>query len=332
MEHARWPRVRGVFLIGAILALLTLGVVPSRAQTIDPFYAGSYTYSSLGTVSGVPTPYGGLMFKPGDLNTLLLGGSANNAAGAIFQVGLVRGAGNRITGFTGAATLFATAPNIDGGLDLGPGGVIFYTGYPINVVGQIKPGSVAPDKITDVAPLGIAGSLGSLAFVPGYAPGAGRLKAMSWSGGQFYDVAFAPDGAGTFNLTSASQTATLVGGPEGFTYVPTGSPLFGAPSMLVSEYSAGNVATYQVDAQGNPIVATRRTFLSGLTGAEGAVIDPLTGDYLFSTFGGANQVVRVSGFAAVPEPSTLLMIGLGLAGVVTIAHRHRRARLTATAA
>jgi len=32
---------------------------------------------------------------------------------------------------------------------------------------------------------------------------------------------------------------------------------------------------------GDPIVATRRLFVSGLDGAEGAYLDPLTGDYLF---------------------------------------------------
>jgi hypothetical protein len=36
--------------------------------------------------------------------------------------------------------------------------------------------------------------------------------------------------------------------------------------------------------------------VTGLVGAEGAWIDPLTGDFLFSTFGGSNRVIKVSGF------------------------------------
>ena len=84
-----------------------------------------------------------------------------------------------------------------------------------------------------------------------------------------------------------------------------------------------------------PRVATRRTFLSGLTGAEGAVTHPLTGDFLFSTFGGSSQVVVVSGFIVppqtpdpvstpIPEPETyaLMLAGLGLLGVVARRRRH----------
>jgi hypothetical protein len=42
--------------------------------------------------------------------------------------------------------------------------------------------------------------------------------------------------------------------------------------------------------------------IAGLSGAEGAVIDPLAGDFLFSTFGDGDRVVRVEGFAAPPQP------------------------------
>jgi hypothetical protein len=73
--------------------------------------------------------------------------------------------------------------------------------------------------------------------------------------------------------------------------------------MLVSEYSAGGVAAYAVDGNGNPIAATRRSFITGLSGADGAFIDPVTGDFLFSTFGGGDRVVVVRGFAgSVPPP------------------------------
>jgi hypothetical protein len=70
--------------------------------------------------------------------------------------------------------------------------------------------------------------------------------------------------------------------------------------MVVAEYGAGNIATYELTATGDPNVATRRTFISGLGGAEGAFIDPFTGDFLFSTFGGGNHVIVVRGF--VPPP------------------------------
>jgi len=93
---------------------------------------------------------------------------------------------------------------------------------------------------------------------------------------------------------------TIQGGAEGLIYVPVGSPIFPVNSMLVSEYGNGVVTTYAFDAGGNPVPASRATFVAGLTGAEGAVIDPMTGDFLFSTFGGTNHVIVVRGFAIPP--------------------------------
>jgi hypothetical protein len=37
--------------------------------------------------------------------------------------------------------------------------------------------------------------------------------------------------------------------------------------------------------------------MTGLTGAEGALIDPVTGDFIFSTFGGGDHVIVVRGFS-----------------------------------
>ena len=72
--------------------------------------------------------------------------------------------------------------------------------------------------------------------------------------------------------------------------------------------------------------ASRRVLLSGLSGAEGALIDPVTGDFLFSTFNGGNQLVRVSGFVAPPEPVPLpatLPLLLGAVGVLLARRRPR---------
>src|SRR5947209_3779835 len=54
------------------------------------------------------------------------------------------------------------------------------------------------------------------------------------------------------------------------------------------------IDSYQVDPLGNPLLATRRTFISGLSAAEGAAIDHVIGDFPFSTFGGGNQIVLVT--------------------------------------
>src|SRR5687768_1394602 len=260
-----------------------------------------------------------------DFNTLIIGGTANEAPGALYSVPLVRDAFGHITGFGGAASFYADAAFNDGGLTYGPGNVLFLARWPSNEIGQTRPGSSITDKITDLTTIGVPESPGGLTFVPGTHPGAGQLKLVSWPTGLFYTLTIAPDGAGTFDITGATFETTLVGGPEGFAYVPLGSPDFALPSMLVSEFDAGMVATYELDADGNPLPGTRRTLISGLEGAEGALIDPLTGDFLFSTFGGGDRVVVVQGFAEViPEPSTVVLSATGLVSLAALMWRRRR--------
>jgi hypothetical protein len=66
--------------------------------------------------------------------------------------------------------------------------------------------------------------------------------------------------------------------------------------MAISSYSNGTVVVFEVGDHGLPVPSTAREMITGLSGAEGALIDPLTGDFLFSTFGGGNKVIRISGF------------------------------------
>ena len=198
----------------------------------------------------------------------------------------------------------ADAAYNDGGVTYGPGGVLFLARWPNNELGQTKPGSAITDKIIPLGPFGIESSLAALLFVPPGLPGAGRLKMSSYGGGAWYDATVKPDGSGTYDLVGPKEVATsrLSGGPEGFVYVARGSAQFPKPSLIVSEYGIDQVATYQVDGDGDPVVSTRRTMITGLDGAEGALIDPLTGDYLFSTFGSTNRVIVVKGFSKPPPP------------------------------
>lgn len=314
-----------------VAAAISLLAQPSatHGQVVAPSFAANYTAVNLGSVPGLPGFYGGLTLLDGDVNTLLIGGSANGPSGAIYSVGLTRDVDGHITGFSGPATHFADAPYIDGGLAYGPDGVLFYTGYPTNTLGQIKPGSTAPDKVINLAAEGVAHSVGALGFVPATHPGAGQFKLLSYNSYNWYTGVLTPDGSGTFDLTSVILETTIVGGPEGFVYVPLGSPDFANPTVLVSEYQAGKVGAYDVDANGDPILGTRRDFLTGLGGAEGAFIDPVTGDFLFSTFGGGDRVVAVRGFAQ-PEPpsvpdhsATSFLLAGGLAALALARFRHR---------
>lgn len=299
----------------AVLLAASIG----QAATIAPEFAGSYSLVDLGGPSGVPGPLGGLTVSNSNANTLLIGGSANGPAADIYSIGLTRNGSGNITGFSGTASFFAdafgpgNAGGIDGGLAYGPDGVLFYTAFSNNGIGQIKPGSTGPDKLT-TAPIG--GTVGTLAFVPTGFAGAGMLALASYSQSTFGLYSLTPDGSGTFNLTEAVAPITIGGGPEGILYVPLGSALFANPSVLISEYGAGTIAAYELGANGLPIPGTRRVFITGLSGAEGAALDPVTNDFLFSTFGSGNTVIRVSGFAepppAVPEPGTWLMLSGGL--------------------
>lgn len=350
MSHSRHPLSRQRLLV-SMLAALAATASWAGAQVIQPPYDTVYTLTDLGTIANLPTPYGGLDFLSGNPNVIVIGGSANNASGLLFTVPLTRDAQNHIIGFNGGATLFSDGAYNDGGVVFGPGGVLFYTRYPTNEVGEIKPGSTITDKIVDLSTLGIfgpmtgvlkrpqapggAGSVGALNFVPSGFPGAGQLKIVSYTSGNWYTAAYAADGSGTYNITSAVLNTTIVGGPEGFIYVPPGSPVFPTHSMLVSEYGNDVVTTYQFDGSANPVPGSRAVFVSGLTGAEGAVIDPLSGDFLFSTFGAVNHVIVVRGFAIPPTPGptpppgptaqvptlsapTLVLLGLALAIVAVL--------------
>jgi hypothetical protein len=271
---------------------------------IDPYYAGRYTCFDLGPVPGLPPEkYGGLTLTLDRCSTtLLIGGSANLPAGKLYSVGVRRDGRGHIAGFTGASRVHADAPYNDGGVTYGPGGVLFLSRWPSNEMQQTRPGSTAADKVIPLADLGIAHASASLSFVPTNLPGAGALKLVSWTGGQWYTLALQADAAGTYDVLSAKHELTLPGGPEGFVYVAAGSPLFLVHSLLVSEWTANGIATYESDDAGNPRVATRRPFITGLDGAEGAYRDPATGDFFFSTWGQAvDRVVVVRGFAPIIE-------------------------------
>jgi hypothetical protein len=88
--------------------------------------------------------------------------------------------------------------------------------------------------------------------------------------------------------------------------VPPGSPGFPTQTLIVAEWTfdpaMDRVAVYDVDtATGDPIVTTRREFFSRFPRPWGAYFEPVTGDYLFLSWGaGEDHVYIVQGF--VPPP------------------------------
>ncbi|BAY33863.1 hypothetical protein NIES2107_57660 [Nostoc carneum NIES-2107] len=277
----------------------------SQFLTIATPFSSSYIVASLGELPGLPTPYVGLAFKADDPNTLYIGSTPQGEKGEIFAIALKRDANNHIVGFTGSAKLLSSAPGLNGGLNdagltFGPNNVLFYTTWNDNTVGQIKLGSSSPDKQVELTSLGYQPSVGGITFVPQGFSGAGRLKITSYDTGNFYDTTVSADGTGTWNIAPATKSVQITGGPDAFIYVSASMPQFTSERILVAEQDTDTVSAYNIDANGDPISTTRQEFLTGIDGPIGAAIDPLTGDFFFSTYSfgdfnpqGFNQVVVV---------------------------------------
>ncbi|MCY1060519.1 hypothetical protein [Nannocystis sp. SCPEA4] len=271
--------------------------------TIEPPYDQWYTCYDLGVVPGVPTDWGGIIIDRDDPERLLAGGDANTLEGRLYGVSIARDGDCHIVGFQATPTAdVAAAEYNDGGLTYHHDShVLFLSRWPYNELGQLKPGSTVTDKVIDLNPYSVDSSPGGFTFVPPGFQGAGKLKAVSWPGGWFYTVDLAPDGGGTYDITATHHETTIVGGPEAFVYISSDNPEFAVDSLLVAEWSAGNIAAYQADNDGNPLPATRKDFIKGLEGAESAHVDALSGDFLFATFAGDERLIAIRGFQPQPQ-------------------------------
>lgn len=269
---------------------------------LAPEFADDYECFDLGSLPDVPVNWGGLTVKIDDPYTLLIGGSANTSNGKLYAVEITRDVECHVTGWAGSPIdAYAEANYNDGGVTYGPADVLFLARWPNNELGQQELGSLVTDKIIPLAPLGVVSSPGGLNFVPSGFGGEGQLKLVSWPGGQWYSIELADDGMGTFDIVSATYELTIQGGPEGFVHINDQNPGFPVDGLLVSEWSAGFLAAYDADGNGDPVINTRRPFVTGLTGAEGAFLDPLSGDFLFTTFGGGNRLIAIRGFTPNPQ-------------------------------
>jgi hypothetical protein len=282
-----------------LLALFVLAYFQGLTQSLTPeFVTAGYTLTDLGSIEQLPSQYGGLTIRPEQPNTLYIGGSANNSSGGLYTVGLIRDSeSKRITGFDGAAVLYVAAPNNDGGIIFDQFGTLLFTRYSMNELGQVLPDNTYIS--ISLTEFGVTSSVGALSFVPAGYPGAGGLVFSSYNAGIMYNVPYTRDVSGQyFFSTKVAEVSVLpeASGPEGIAYIPAGSAAFPNLSMVISSYGNGTVVVYEVGEYGLPVPSTVRQMVIGLTGAEGALIDPVTGDFLFSTFGGGNKVIRISGF------------------------------------
>jgi hypothetical protein len=271
---------------------------PATGATINPAFAAHYAIYVLGPAPGVPAPLGGSVIWHSDPDTLLIAGASERAEGAIYKIKIKRNTCGHIYAFDGTAQLIATTPYVDASLVYTPNDVLLYTEWPSRFMfSELLPGSAIPDRSIDVRNHGMmGGGLGSIGFVPPGLAGAGGLRGASQPEGYWYHVDLAPDGS-LYSITGSLMTTTVPNWPGGFAYVPIGSADFPNPSLVVAEWNNTTVAAYEVDAQGDPIVSTRRPFIDNFDKPWGAYFEPTTGDYIFLSWGaGQDQVFIVQGF------------------------------------
>ena len=278
------------------------GVPAGGEVVIAPEFAALYTTYELGPVPGIPADarLGGGVIRFDDPNTLLIAGYSEAAIGRIYSIGVERGNCDHIVAFNGIAAIVANTPYIDANLIYVKSGLLFYSEWPVNNLSQLLPGTDAPARTTALDPLGVANSIGGIGFVPPSFVDAGEMRLLSWPGGEWNHLDRQPDGD-LFTVSNPQKTATLPNGPGGFAYVPKGSPGFAVDHIIVSEWSTDTVGVYQANAKGDPEPATRKDFFTAFPRPWGAYFEPLTGDFMFLTWGaGIDRVYIVQGFKAPP--------------------------------
>lgn len=289
----------GLYSTLLLLALL----MPAPAQTVGSTYSSSYSLVFLGPAPGAARFGGGLTLEAGHPNILLFGFRS-----AIYSVGVIRDSSHHITGFSGTARVFASAPGIEGSLAYAPNGDLLYNIGSTNQIGEIKPGSAGPDKI--ITPISLPGFNLQFAFVPPGFAGAGKLALTSYYVEYYYTTDLVRDTLGTYDLTTLTKRGWTGKGIEGIAFIPAGSPNFPTNSIFVMESDHSIITAYTLNANGSINRATRSLFVDGHSndGTESltnfneiasASVDPLTGDFLFFMSNkGKHQIVEVRGFSA----------------------------------
>ena len=261
-----------------------------------------YDVYDLGPVPGVPGPLGGTVISIADNNTLLVAGASEREDGAIYSIGVKRDPCGHIIGFNGTATLVANTPYVDANLVYMSNNLLLYTEWPQYTLSQIQTNATTPARRTDLRTLGmptIDSSPGGLGRVPPNLAPAGELRLVTWPSGGWYHAAATTSGS-LVDITGLTQTATLPNQPGGFAYVPAGSPGFPKQSVIVAEWQASDadrVSVYETDAQGDPVVSTRKEFFMKFPRPWGAYFEPVTGDYMFLSWGASvDRLYIVQGF------------------------------------
>lgn len=285
--------------------------IPNPAGTnvvLAPPFDQYYAAYDLGPPPGIPDPLGGTTVLISDNNRLLIGGGSEHGDGAIYKIGITRDACHHIVGWNGTATMVATTPYVDANLVYYNHDLLLYTEWPQYKIGELAGAATAPSSETDLSTLGLTRSgdsgPGGLGIVPPGLPAAGQLRIVTWPAGNWYHVGSTP-APPTLTINSVTDATIVPNEPGGFAYVPAGSPGFSTQTIIMAEWGATNqVVVYDADTSGDPMAATRRLFFSMFPQPWGAYFEPVTGDFLFLSWGtGDDHVYLVTGF--VPPPIIL---------------------------
>jgi hypothetical protein len=272
---------------------------------LAPEFSDAYAGFVLGQVPGFPPDrmLGGIAIAEEDPGTLLVAGDAETPEGKLFQIGVVRGECGHIIAYDGEATLVTKASNISHILVLS-GGPILYSEWDDNFLSQLV-GDIDPPIRTDLAKLTppVPKSVAGFGLVPPGLAAAGELRVLSWDTGDWFHLARTGKGD-SFEFSDPTYITSLPDESGGVAYVPAGSPGFAEPHVVItrSEEAEEHVVVYQVDAQGDPILETRKALLDQLALASNAYFDRVTGDLLLSTLETkeGDRIYIVQGFAEPP--------------------------------
>jgi hypothetical protein len=265
-----------------------------------------YTCLQLGSVPGLGATdgYAGIAFDTADASRLLV--RPYSDPDGVYAVQLARDESCRVIGY-GSDTAQLVWDEGAGFSDMttGPDDLLVVVETMSNhaVLAQLLAGSTNPDATVGpvASDLGISG----LGFPPAWFAGAGQLKLLAGNAGQPQDFRWMSVGVtfeanGSFSLSGAPSEHMSIDEYGGFVYVSGDSPGFGSDSVLITRN--GSIDAYELDANGDPVPATERPFLTGAFTTAGADADPETGDFAFSAALLGDDVVLVSGFESLPPP------------------------------
>ena len=198
--------------------------------------------------------------------------------------------------------------------------------------------ALSPDgTVSNFASLGTGGSAGFLApFAVGFAPAGfgsigGDLLVADGASGTMYAVDSSGNASVFANVAVPTLTGGAVAGLRQFAFAPAGFGSYGGDlfvSVSGSQFGGGTSGSVDVLNSSGVLVAVL------LQGAVGAPFDPRglyfasNSQLLISDTDPSILSAPPSAFtAATPEPSTLLPLALGFAGILAAARRARKAQL-----